>query len=322
MEQPLSPKKTWINGILFVLTAFSIFFFGLTWSLNYVYAEDLAKGVKIGPYLDVLLQPRILGLSLVYAVALLVILLGHEFGHYLMCRRYGLEASLPYFIPFPNLIGTFGAFIRIKSRITNKPYLFDIGAAGPLMSFLLSLPALGIGLALSKPVPPLPTEGALIFGEPLLFKLIGSLVMGDVPAGYDVAHHPLAIAGWVGIFVTSLNLFPIGQLDGGHIAYAVLGKRARNLSKAFIVFFFVMGIFFYMGWAVLAVVILFIGLKHPALADEEIPLSSGRMKLAALAAVVFVLSFVPDPIRGYDGLTLFKSWLPSLKSAIEGLRLF
>jgi Zn-dependent protease len=321
-ERPPSPKRTWVNGVLFVMTAFSIFFVGLSWSLSYVHADALAAGAEILPALDVVLQPRILGLSFVYAAALLVILLGHEFGHYLMCRHYGLEATLPYFIPAPTLIGTLGAFIRIKSRITSKLSLFDIGSAGPFASFALSLPALGIGLALSKVVPALPREGTIVFGEPLLFKLVGNLTLGSVPAGADIVLHPLAFAGWVGILVTSFNLLPVGQLDGGHIAYAVLGKKTRGLSGTFTVIFLAMALFFWVGWAVWAVILRFIGLKHPALEDEDTPLTPGRRKLAVLAVAVFVLSFIPDPVRGFDGLTVIGDWIPSLRPALEGLRFF
>ncbi len=327
MDGPRPLSRIWINGLLFVLTAFSLFYVGFSWSLSYVHAEALAAGAEVVPTLEIFLQPRIVALSAAYAAALLLILLGHEFGHYLMCRRYGLAATLPFFIPAPTLIGTFGAFIRIKSRIPDRPKLFDIGSAGPFMSFFLSLPALGIGLALSKVVPALPNEGTIVFGEPLLFKLVTRMLLGDIPPGYDVILHPVAFAGWVGILVTSLNLLPVGQLDGGHIAYAVLGKRTRSLSKALIVVFLAMAVFFWVGWVVWAILLSFLGLKHPALLDEETPLTPGRMKLAGLAAAVFVLSFIPDPVRTIeglklDGLTWLGNWLPALKPFLEGLRIF
>jgi hypothetical protein len=324
MEMPRPAKRTWINGGLFILTAFSIFFVGLFfWSLSYVHAEAIASGAQVVPTFDVLLQARVVGPGFLYTAALLVILLGHEFGHYLMCRRYGLAATLPYFIPFPNPIGTLGAFIRIKSRITNKPWLFDIGAAGPFAGFVLSLPPLIIGIAHSKVVPALPEEGTIVFGEPLLFKLVGSLIVGDVPAGYDVVPHPLAIAGWVGMLVTSINLLPVGQLDGGHIAYAVFGReKANRLSKLFIWIFLVMAVFFWIGWGVFALILHFIGLKHPPLADEEIPLTPGRVRLAVLAAAVFAVSFVPKLVHGSAALELVGNLVPSLKPVLEGLRFF
>ncbi len=324
MERPPTVRRIWVNGLLFLLTAGSIFFVGLFfWSLTYAHAEAIASGAQVIPTADVLLRPDVVGLSLLYTVALLVILLGHEFGHYLMCRRYGLDATLPYFIPFPNPIGTLGAFIRIKSRISNKPWLFDIGAAGPFAGFVLSIPPLVIGISLSKVVPSLPEEGTIVFGEPLLFKAVEGLVVGTVPAGSEAVPHPLAIAGWVGMLVTSINLLPVGQLDGGHIAYAVFGReKASRLSKLFIWIFLVMAVFFWIGWGVFAVILYFLGLKHPRLADEEIPLDPARVRLAILAAVVFALSFVPKLVHGSAAIELLGHLVPSLKPVLEGVRFF
>ena len=191
-------------------------------------------------------------------------------GHYLTCRRYGIEATLPFFIPAPTLIGTMGAFIRIKSPITRKRQLFDVGAAGPLAGFALALPALAIGLALSKTVPSLPREGTIFFGDPLLLKILGRSPRQKSPRpGYDLIIHPVAFAGWVGALVTALNLFPIGQLDGGHIAYALFGTRARTLGRVFLAAFVVMGVFLWAGWLLWAGLILIIGTRHPRTWDDE-----------------------------------------------------
>jgi len=237
-----------------------------------------------------------------------VILLGHEFGHFLTCRFYRINATLPYFIPAPGLIGTLGAFIKIKSKITRKHQLFDIGVAGPLTGFILSLPALIYGLSLSKPAPALPSKEGIMFGEPLLIKILGSLIFKDVPPNYDIFLHPIAFAGWVGILVTSFNLFPVGQLDGGHISYALLGLKSRNLSRFILILFFVMGIFFWIGWFIWALVILFLGLRHPSVADEIMPLSTGRRIIGFVVILIFILSFIPDPIKGLDLFSLLRGF--------------
>jgi membrane-associated protease RseP (regulator of RpoE activity) len=252
-------------------------------------------------------DPQVIALGIIYAVVLMGILLGHELGHFLTCRYYSINATLPYFIPFPNLIGTLGAFIKIKSRITIKHQLFDIGVAGPLTGFILSLPALIYGLSLSKLVPSLsPEEGGIAFGESLLLKILINMIFKNVPPGYDVFLHPVAFAGWVGILVTSFNLFPVGQLDGGHISYALLGLKSRKVANFFLVIFFVMGIFFWAGWLIWAIIILFLGLKHPPVVDEATPLSPGRRIIAFVIVLIFILSFIPDPVKELDLLSLLR----------------
>ncbi len=307
MHFPVSQRKVWINALLFVLTVLTTFFVGLTWSLSYVHAEALSSDSLPALNLRAVLDFRVLALSALYALVLLTILVGHELGHYLTCRKYSLDATLPYFIPAPTLLGTFGAFIRIKSPITGMQQLFDVGAAGPVMSFLLSLPAVAVGLAFSKAVPALPAEGSLVFGEPLLFRILGAFLFKGVPDGYDIVLHPVGVAGWAGLLVTAINLFPIGQLDGGHIAHALFGKESGIISKIFIVGFLVLGVFYYMGWIVMALIVILIGMKRRPTYEKEPPLSRGRKTAAVLIVGIFLLSFVPDPIRGYDGLTWFKN---------------
>jgi membrane-associated protease RseP (regulator of RpoE activity) len=299
-------SRPWLNGLLFVLTAGSTFVVGLGWGASYRFAELFSRdpGFELGK--AELRDPRVIGLALLYAAALMVILVGHEMGHYLTCRRYGIEATLPFFIPAPTLIGTMGAFIRIKSPINRKRQLFDIGLAGPLTGFALALPALVVGLALSKTVPALPRESAIVFGDPLLLKLFARFLVGSIPPGYDLILHPVAFAGWVGALVTALNLFPIGQLDGGHVSYAVFGPGSRTLGRAFLAAFVVMGVFFWVGWLLWAGIILILGVRHPRTWDEESPLGASRTALAVLAAVIFVLTFIPDPIRGYNAFDIIK----------------
>lgn len=302
--------RIWLNAVLFILTVVSTFVVGIGWSANYLYADALSRHPELAGSVRPWRDPAVLGLSLLYAVVLIGILLGHEMGHYLTCRRNGLSATLPFFLPAPTLIGTMGAFIKITSPITRKRQLFDVGLAGPLMSFALSVPALGIGLALSKSVPSLPSDGALYFGEPLLSKILTAAFFPNSGAGQDLILHPVAFAGWVGLLVTAMNLFPLGQLDGGHVSYAVFGPRARTISRVFLGLFVVMGIFFWMGWLVWALLILALGLRHPRTWDEDAPLGRKRTLLAAFALVMFALSFIPDPVRGYNVADLIRQIWP------------
>jgi len=302
-------KRAWLNIILFLATVISAFIVGISWSLSYTFAETISEGSPDSLSLKALQDPRIILLSILYAAVLMTILLGHELGHYLTCRRYGINATLPFFIPAPTLIGTLGAFIRIKSPITRKHQLFDIGVAGPLTGFILALPALIAGLALSKVLPSLPREESIVFGEPLLLKIIMFFLLPRVPAGHDVFLHPVAFAGWVGVLVTSFNLFPIGQLDGGHVAYALFGSRAKSFSKVFLAVFLILGVFFWVGWIVWALVILLLGLKHPRVYDEAEKLSPRRRVLGAAVIGIFILSFIPDPVKGFSLIEILKPYL-------------
>ena len=303
--------RTWLNIILFLLTLLSTYMMGLTtWSLSYVYADAAMEAndmLEIG--FEVLADPQVIMLSFFYMFALIGILLAHEMGHYLTCRFYGLNATLPFFIPLPNLIGTMGAFIRIRSPITSKHQLFDVGVAGPLAGFILTVPAAAYGLAHSKLVPAMPSDGAIFFGEPLLFKILGSWLLGEIPSGYDIVLHPVAFAGWVGALVTAMNLFPIGQLDGGHVMYAIFGSRVKKWAPLILGAFVLMGIFLFAGWLLWAVLIGFLGLRHPPIRDEQVPLD-GRRKLVAYAVIViFILSFIPDPIKGAGALDIIRQFL-------------
>jgi len=277
--------------------------------LSFLYGDLLNEDPEAAITIAIFKDPQTIFLAIIYTGVLLGILLGHELGHYLTCRHYSINATLPYFIPAPTLIGTLGAFIKIKSPITRKQQLFDIGIAGPLTGFILSLPALAYGISLSKVIPPsaLPEEGTLLFGEPLLLKILGSLILKDIPSGYDILIHPIAFAGWVGILVTSFNLFPVGQLDGGHISYALIGPaKSRALARVMLGVFIIMGIIFWIGWFLWAFIILVLGLRHPRIIDEETPLSQRRRFMGLIALVIFILSFIPDPLKGYSLFDVFK----------------
>jgi membrane-associated protease RseP (regulator of RpoE activity) len=169
------------------------------------------------------------------------------------------------------------------------------------------MPALIYGLSLSKLTPSIsPEEGGIAFGESLLLRILGNMIFKNVPPGHDVFLHPVAFAGWVGILVTSFNLFPVGQLDGGHISYALLGLKSRKVANIFLVIFFVMGIFFWAGWLIWALIIFFLGLRHPPIVDEATPLSAGRRIIGFVMVLIFILSFIPDPIKGLDLLSLLR----------------
>jgi membrane-associated protease RseP (regulator of RpoE activity) len=249
--------------------------------------------------------PQLVIRGLWYSGTILLILGAHELGHYLACRYYQVDASLPFFIPAPLLTGTLGAFIRIREPIRTKPMLFDIGAAGPFAGFVFAVPALFLGLSLSHVVR-LPDEFSgpvLSLGEPLLFQAAAWLTWGSTPEGYSLNLHPMAFAAWFGLLATALNLFPVGQLDGGHIAYAVLGRRSTQLTLVAIAA--AIGLTFisssWLVWTVLMILMtLSFGPRHPRTLDEHVPLDRPRMWLAAAAAVMFALCFTHNPIEIMD----------------------
>ena len=232
-----------------------------------------------------------------YSIAIMLILLGHEMGHYFMSRRYGIRATLPFFLPFPlSPFGTLGAVIRMESAVSSRKALFDTGVAGPLTSLLLSIPAIVIGLKLSEVIPASQLkEGTLRLADPLLFSFIQRLVIGGVPENYDVILHPIGYAGWVGLFVTALNLLPVGQLDGGHIAYALFGKRSRGVFIIAISVMAFITIFYNPGWFLLLVLIIVFGLRHPAPFDDVTPVDGKRKLLGGMAFLAFFVSFTPAP---------------------------
>jgi membrane-associated protease RseP (regulator of RpoE activity) len=231
--------------------------------------------------------------GLPFSLTLLGVLMAHEFGHYLACRYYRVNASLPYFIPAPTFIGTFGAFIRIRSPIYSKQVLFDVGIAGPLAGFVCVLPALAIGLAYSKVLPGIAGRGDLVFGVPPLLWLLEKAIFPGVAAA-DIYLHPVARAAWVGVFATALNLLPIGQLDGGHIVYSFIGERHRVFSKIFIAALLPLG-FLYWPWFLWALVLFVLGRRHPSIFDSS-RLSPGRRRLGYLALVIFLLCFMAAPL--------------------------
>ncbi len=232
-----------------------------------------------------------------YSFPIILILLGHEMGHYLMSRRYGIRATLPFFLPFPlPPFGTLGAVIRMESTVSTRKALFDTGVAGPLTSLLLSIPAIVIGLRLSELLPVSQIkEGSLRLADPPLFSLIQRLVLGEIQENYEILLHPIGFAGWVGLFVTALNLLPIGQLDGGHIAYALFGRKSRFISLVAIVVMAFITVFYNPGWLLLLILMILFGFRHPAPMDDQTPLDGKRKLIGAFAFLAFLLSFTPAP---------------------------
>ena len=289
---PLRRRRPVVHVVLFLFTVATTTMAGSCHYLAFASdfgARDIATSVALIPQ------------GLWYSATILVILGAHEFGHYLTCRYYGVDASLPYFIPAPiPLTGTLGAFIRIREPIRTKPLLFDIGVAGPIAGFVVAVPALIVGLSLSRQTP-LPTDFVgLSLGEPLLFRAAAWLIWGSSPEGYSLNLHPMAFAAWFGLLATALNLFPIGQLDGGHIAYATFGRRSTLITLGMIGVAVLLTFWSrsWIVWTVMLVVMLALfGPRHPRAVDEHLPLDRRRRLVAAFALVMFILCFTPAPIE-------------------------
>jgi len=299
-----------LNLFLFFLTAASAFVTGTLWTDTQLPPPTQTESIHHG---------------FAFSAALLAILLAHEMGHFVLARRHGVDATWPFFIPAPvlSLIGTLGAVIRLRSAPRTRRALVDIGAAGPIAGFLVTIPVLAIGLRLSTIVPeegpfrhwtlwdalltwigggPFagPARG-LELGSPLGMTLIEKLVL-HVPAGHSVALHPVAVAGWFGLLLTALNLLPLGQLDGGHCLYAASPRLHRWASAPLSALLLALGIFTpFVGWAVWGLITGLLLNQHPPVVDSEPRLSGGRRAVLAISLIIFVLSFAPVPLAPLAG---------------------
>lgn len=294
---PKFQSRLWLHTLLLLLTIGSTTVAGALHYLSFV-SEFSSQQVPLR--WSVLLQ------GFWYSGTLLGILGAHEMGHYLLCRRYNVDASLPYFIPMPPLLfltGTLGAVIKIREAFPSRRILFDIGVAGPIAGFVVLVPALFVGMSLSNVVPA-PTSGSVLYlGEPLLFKIATLAIIGPVRDGYTVNIHPMVFAAWFGMLATALNLLPFGQLDGGHITYATLGRWSTPISIATVATAIAMT-FVSVSWVVMTVMMLVmlftLGPRHPRVIDEHEPIGLERTLIAVFALIMFVLCFTPVPIQLQD----------------------
>jgi hypothetical protein len=249
-------------------------------------------------------NPEMLKLGLSFSVPVLVILLAHEMGHYLACRYYRLPATLPYFLPIPLMLGTLGAFIRIRAPLRHRRELFDVGVAGPIAGFVALIPFLFYGVAhsdlASRPEVLRPGETIALPGRCLAVDLVARILDRPIGDGMVLNLHPFALAAWFGLLATSINLIPLGQLDGGHILYAVSRRWQRRLAPLVWLGLAAAG-FLWPGWWLWCVLSLVFGALHPPLQNEAVPLTGGRKILAAAALAIFVLSFIPRGIEVLQG---------------------
>jgi Zn-dependent protease len=330
VEVVQAPRKNrlwiWLHLLLFLLTLVSTSAVGARFQRNFVQGRPAWElGADLNPFAGLRDHPersitRFMD-GLPFALSLLFILSIHELGHLVACWHYDIDASYPYFIPAPTIIGTMGAFIRIKSMFRTRASLFDVGIWGPLAGFAAALPFLVVGLAMSRVTPGIYIDGTVSFDFPPLFQLLNLFLHPGV-SQFDIALHPLARAAWVGLFATALNLIPAGQLDGGHILYALSPRwhRVVSLSVAallglpMVVMMSCWGLarwfpslnaiadlvddFYWPGWFLWGVLLIFLGRRHPPVYDPH-PLDAGRRALAVLALLVFLLCFAPIPFRTF-----------------------
>lgn len=277
-EREIKESKKWINILLLGITIVTTLMAGAV-------QQGINPLLSIGNLLK--------GLS--FSMSIMLILGGHELGHYFAAKKNNVKTTLPYFIPGPTIIGTFGAVIKMKSPITDRNALIEIGAAGPIVGFILSTIALLIGFSLSTVVET--QQGGLILGDSLIIKFLSSIYFPSLPAGKDVLLNPIAFAGWIGYFITAINLLPIGQLDGGHIAYALFVKKHRLI--AYVTFAAILGAgLFWLGWLFWGFFILLIlGFRHPPPLDNISKISIRNRLLGYISFVIFIITFVPNPFQ-------------------------
>jgi membrane-associated protease RseP (regulator of RpoE activity) len=292
-------NRWWLHILLFALT---LYFTTAAGAIHYAaYRVALGETLATESLLALITFPRYLLTGLWYSLTMLAILGAHEFGHYYFCRRYNIDASLPYFIPAPlPLTGTLGAVIKIREAFPNRTALFDIGVGGPIAGFVVLVPALIIGLSMSSLVPMPTGENVIYMGEPLLFQWAAAQQFGAIPQDQTINIHPMVFAAWFGMLATALNLLPFGQLDGGHITYATLGRWATPISIATVVTALLLT-YNSTSWMfmtlMMLVMLLLLGPRHPRVIYEYEPLGPGRRAIAVLALVIFIICFTPVPIE-------------------------
>ncbi len=315
--QPYKPRY-WLHALLLVATIFTTLVVGARMEFNFLHnlpafsvSDD---ALSFFPIQWILEQPLRLLLGIPFAATLMLILLAHEMGHYLYCRRYGVQATLPFFIPAPTLIGTLGAFIRIRSPIRSRAALFDIGIAGPIAGFAVAVPVLAFSLGLSMPASGGMPGRDIGLGYPLIFYVMHRL-LATVGVSHGISAlplnrvylHPVAIAAWVGMFATALNLLPGGQLDGGHIVFSLAPRVHRWVSRLTILALVPMAIFCWLGWLLWAVLLGISGMRHPVVPVTP-GLTRGRVWLALFAFLMLVLTLTPAPFISGSLLNTIKDF--------------
>ena len=297
--------RYWLHLVLLLVTIFTMLVVGARMQFNFLHnlpAFSLNdESLSFFPMLWALSQPSRLLLGIPFAATLILILLAHEMGHYLYCRYYGVGATLPFFIPAPTLIGTLGAFIRIRGPIRSRAQLFDIGIAGPIAGFVVALIVLGVALGLSRPMPPGVAAPDLEIGYPLIFLLMhramaaAGMIHGIATLPFHrVFLHPMAIAAWVGMFATALNLLPGGQLDGGHIVFSLAPRAHKTVSRITIFALLPLAYYCWAGWLVWAILLRLTGMRHPMISDWP-RIGRGRQWLGVFALLMLVLTLTPTP---------------------------
>ncbi|UCG29919.1 MAG: site-2 protease family protein [candidate division WOR-3 bacterium] len=277
-RKPDTRPKYWLNILLFIATI-----------LSTILAGSLNSGGN--PFSD----PHDLILGIPFSLSIMAILTCHELGHYFVSRREGMMTTLPYFIPMPlHFIGTFGAIIRMKSIVPSRRSLLRVGMAGPIAGFLVALPISILGIYLSEIRIAPDAEGILRLGDSLLFWIFAKLIHTNIPQGHDLFLHPVAFAGWLGLFVTSMNLIPIGQLDGGHVTFSLFLKKRRYLYIPIFAAIIGLGLL-WLGWFIWALVASFIARRDPVIQDTLTPLTTRQKIYALIPFVILVLTFVPQP---------------------------
>ena len=271
-------RPSWVQIVLFVATSVSTF-------VMYAFFQGG------NPFTDLAVARE----ALAFSTTLLTILGIHELGHFVVGRRHDVDVSLPYFIPAPNLLGTFGAVIRIRSAIEDRRALLLIGAAGPIAGFAVAVPAVIWGVATSE-VALIDGDEGLIIGAPLLFQWIAGWLHGPLTDGQALNLGAVAFAGWAGLFLTAFNLLPLGQLDGGHIIYAVCGRRTWLVSLPVLAVLVGMGLTLWLGWLVVSVLVLLFGFRHPPVREGGPGLAGMHRAVAVLSLLILVVCFTPVPI--------------------------
>lgn len=304
-------RRPWLYVLFLLLTVFTTLVVGMNMARNFQQGLS-AFALKDEPFSffpvrEIVHHPSSLLLGVPFSATLMLILFAHEMGHYLFCRYYGVNATLPFFVPFPTLFGTMGAFIRIKSPIRSRAALFDIGIAGPIAGFVFALPALAVGLRLSHPTLAISLLPQVELGYPLVFHWLVRLTGGTASTLSHLNLHPVAIAAWVGMFATALNLLPGGQLDGGHIIYAISPRLHKLISTCTILVLIPLGIYRWMGWLLWAVLLGLSGMRHPQIAQWQ-GIGRRRKWLALTALLMLLLTFTPRPILHSSVKDVWQEW--------------